>query len=101
MVHSTGTVPPSLHQFTPCCHAPLDSIPITGNLGAHGSVQQRLSAVLAAACSCPAGTVALRINDSSFRPKTFSMNPRHYVYRVDHDLGFAPHISGNLCTVCG
>lgn len=25
----------------------------------------------------------------------------HYVYRVDHDLGFAPHVSGTLCTVCG
>lgn len=29
------------------------------------------------------------------------MNPRHYVYRVDHDLGFAPHISRGVCTVCG
>jgi hypothetical protein len=26
---------------------------------------------------------------------------RHYSYRVDHDLGFAPHIDGALCTVCG
>ena len=26
---------------------------------------------------------------------------RHYSYRVDHDLGFAPHIEGKLCTVCG
>jgi Nucleotide modification associated domain 2 len=26
---------------------------------------------------------------------------RHYSYRVDHDLGFAPHIEGRLCTVCG
>lgn len=29
------------------------------------------------------------------------MRPRHYVYRVDHDLGFAPHISRSACTVCG
>src|SRR5437588_13064727 len=27
--------------------------------------------------------------------------PKHYSYRVDHDLGFAPHISGRVCTVCG
>jgi len=27
--------------------------------------------------------------------------PRHYSYRVDHDLGFAPHVEGNFCTVCG
>ena len=26
---------------------------------------------------------------------------RHYSYRVDHDLGFAPRIEGRLCTVCG
>jgi hypothetical protein len=26
---------------------------------------------------------------------------RHYSYRVDHDLGFAPHIEGRVCTVCG
>lgn len=29
------------------------------------------------------------------------MNAPHYVYRVDHDLGFAPHISRGICTVCG
>jgi hypothetical protein len=27
--------------------------------------------------------------------------PKHYSYRVDHDLGFAPHISGRVCTLCG
>ena len=27
--------------------------------------------------------------------------PPHYSYRVDHDLGFAPHIARGLCTVCG
>jgi hypothetical protein len=27
--------------------------------------------------------------------------PRHYVYRMDHDLGFAPHVSRGICTVCG
>ena len=25
----------------------------------------------------------------------------HYVYRIDRDLGFAPHVSGRLCTLCG
>jgi hypothetical protein len=25
----------------------------------------------------------------------------HYSYRVDHDLGFAPHIKEGICTVCG
>lgn len=29
------------------------------------------------------------------------MQARHYVYRVDHDLGFAPHVSRGVCTVCG
>ena len=27
--------------------------------------------------------------------------PRHYVYRMDHDTGFAPHVSGEACTLCG
>ena len=27
--------------------------------------------------------------------------PRHYSYRVDHDLGFAPHVERNVATVCG
>jgi hypothetical protein len=27
--------------------------------------------------------------------------PRHYSYRVDHDLGFAPHIARGVCTLCG
>ena len=26
---------------------------------------------------------------------------KHYSYGVDHDTGFAPHVAGNLCTVCG
>ena len=26
---------------------------------------------------------------------------RHYSYRMDHDLGFAPHIAHGLCSVCG
>jgi len=26
---------------------------------------------------------------------------RHYSYRVDHDRGFAPHVKGGLCTLCG
>ena len=26
---------------------------------------------------------------------------RHYSYRVDHDLGFAPHLWRNVATVCG
>ncbi len=26
---------------------------------------------------------------------------KHYVYRLDHDTGFAPHVSGNACTLCG
>ena len=29
------------------------------------------------------------------------MNPPHYVYRVDHDVGFAPHVRRGVCTVCG
>ena len=27
--------------------------------------------------------------------------PPHYSYRVDHDLGFAPHVWRNIATVCG
>jgi len=26
---------------------------------------------------------------------------KHYAYRVDHDLGFAPHVWRNVATVCG
>ena len=26
---------------------------------------------------------------------------RHYVYRLDHDTGFAPHVGHRMCTVCG
>jgi hypothetical protein len=26
---------------------------------------------------------------------------KHYAYRLDHDTGFAPHVSGALCTLCG
>jgi hypothetical protein len=26
---------------------------------------------------------------------------KHYVYRMDHDTGFAPHITKGLCTLCG
>jgi hypothetical protein len=26
---------------------------------------------------------------------------KHYVYRMDHDTGFAPHVSEGLCTLCG
>ena len=29
------------------------------------------------------------------------MNSSHYVYRVDHDQGFAPHVSRGVCTLCG
>ena len=29
------------------------------------------------------------------------MTRRHYSYRVDHDLGFAPHVRRGVCTVCG
>jgi Nucleotide modification associated domain 2 len=27
--------------------------------------------------------------------------PKNYVYRIDHDTGFAPHIAYGLCTLCG
>lgn len=27
--------------------------------------------------------------------------PSHYIYRVDHDLGFAPRATRDLCTLCG
>ena len=26
---------------------------------------------------------------------------RHYIYRIDHDLGFAPHIDNEFCILCG
>jgi hypothetical protein len=26
---------------------------------------------------------------------------KHYVYRMDHDTGFAPHVSRAVCTLCG
>jgi hypothetical protein len=37
----------------------------------------------------------------SKRRLTEGPEPRHYSYRVDHDLGFAPHIEGKLCSICG
>jgi hypothetical protein len=30
-----------------------------------------------------------------------SRRANHYVYRMDHDTGFAPHARGRLCTLCG
>src|SRR5438552_9952915 len=26
---------------------------------------------------------------------------KHYVYRMDHDTGFAPHVSDRVCILCG
>jgi hypothetical protein len=26
---------------------------------------------------------------------------KHYVYRMDHDTGFAPHVARSICTLCG
>ncbi len=27
--------------------------------------------------------------------------PTHYIYRMDHDVGFAPHVEGGIITLCG
>lgn len=27
--------------------------------------------------------------------------PKHYIYRVDHDRGFAPNVDHGICTLCG
>ena len=27
--------------------------------------------------------------------------PKHYIYRIDHDLGFAPNPDYGICTLCG
>ena len=27
--------------------------------------------------------------------------PKHYIYRMDHDLGFAPNVDYGICTLCG
>ena len=27
--------------------------------------------------------------------------PKHYLYRMDHDTGFAPNVKYNICTLCG
>ena len=27
--------------------------------------------------------------------------PKHYVYRIDHDEGFAPNVDFDICTLCG
>jgi hypothetical protein len=27
--------------------------------------------------------------------------PRHYIYRIDHDRGFAPNVDYGICTLCG
>jgi hypothetical protein len=27
--------------------------------------------------------------------------PKHYIYRLDHDLGFAPNVDYGICTLCG
>ncbi len=27
--------------------------------------------------------------------------PRHYIYRIDHDTGYAPRLAGRICFLCG
>ena len=27
--------------------------------------------------------------------------PKHYIYRIDHDEGFAPNVDFGVCTLCG
>ena len=27
--------------------------------------------------------------------------PKHYIYRIDHDEGFAPNVDFGICTLCG
>ena len=27
--------------------------------------------------------------------------PKHYIYRLDHDLGYAPNVDYGICTLCG
>jgi hypothetical protein len=34
-------------------------------------------------------------------PKGHRAIVKHYVYRLDHDTGFAPHIGQGVCTLCG
>ena len=35
------------------------------------------------------------------RPPPEREQPRHYVYRMDHDTGFAPRIRSGYCLLCG
>src|SRR5919198_2204296 len=35
------------------------------------------------------------------RPDERKYMAKHYLYRMDHDTGFAPHVSPKICTPCG
>jgi hypothetical protein len=39
--------------------------------------------------------------ESSAPSQAYNLRAHHYSYRIDHDLGFAPHIHRELCTLCG
>src|SRR5438876_951546 len=48
------------------------------------------------------GTFLLRIRRwPAFRSSEINPMAKHYSYRVDHDTGFAPHVEGGLCMLCG
>lgn len=48
----------------------------------------------------PDKSCALSERWQGLRPTPYT-KPKHYIYRMDHDVGFAPNVQGDICILCG